>query len=159
MRYFLKKAHVFCLALILLAMPTHALTAESTFRLNAQERLMIQMVNSDRARYGRSALTPDIQLCALARKKSADMVNNRYFAHQSPTLGSASDLLRARGVSFLSVGENIARYRSLEHAQAALLSSEGHRRNLLSRTYTHLGVGVALDSKGFVYVTQLFVRR
>ena len=159
MRYFSKKIQALCLVLGLLMIPAHALTAESAFRLSAQERLMIQMVNSDRARYGRSALTPDIQLCALAREKSADMVNNRYFAHHSPTLGSASDLLRARGVSFLSVGENIARYRSLEHAQAALLSSEGHRRNLLSRTYTHLGVGVALDSKGFVYVTQLFVRR
>ncbi len=159
MRYFSKKIRLFCLTLALLMAFAPSALAASGFRLNAQEQAMIEMVNSDRARYGRSALTLDLELCALAREKSSDMLNNNYFAHESPTLGSASDLLTANGVSFRSVGENIARYRSIEHAQAALLSSDGHRRNLLSRSYTHFGVGVALDENGFVYVTQLFVRR
>ena len=108
MRYFSKKIRLFCLTLALLMAFAPSALAASGFRLNAQEQAMIEMVNSDRARYGRSALTLDLELCALAREKSSDMLNNNYFAHESPTLGSASDLLTANGVSFRSVGENIA---------------------------------------------------
>ena len=43
-------------------------------------------------------------------------------------------------------------------ALAALISSPGHRRNILSRGYTKVGVGVALDENGYVYLTQIFCR-
>ena len=39
-----------------------------------------------------------------------------------------------------------------------LISSPGHRRNILSRGYTKVGVGVALDENGYVYLTQIFCR-
>ena len=55
-------------------------------------------------------------------------------------------------------GENIAHHATVEKAQAALISSPGHRRNILSRGYTKVGVGVALDESGYVYLTQIFCR-
>ena len=81
-----------------------------------------------------------------------------YFAHTSPTYGSAADLLRQFGYSFTSVGENIAHHATVEKSQAAFMSSAGHRRNILGSQWSKVGIGVWRDSQGFVYVTQLFVR-
>ena len=72
--------------------------------------------------------------------------------------GSASQMLRTYGYSFVSVGENIARHATALKAHAAFLSSEGHRRNMMSASWTKVGIGVALDADGNAYVTQLFVR-
>ena len=45
----------------------------------------------------------------------------------------------------------------LEKAQAAFLSSPGHRRNVLSSRYTRFGVGIAADGSS-IYLTQIFCR-
>lgn len=100
----------------------------------------------------------DSELSRLARLKSCDMNQNHYFAHTSPTLGSAADMLRANGYSFTSVGENIAHHATIAKAQAAFMSSAGHRTNILGSQWQKVGIGVCFDSNGYVYVTQLFVR-
>lgn len=107
---------------------------------------------------GRSALVLDPALCEIARLKSKDMKENRYFAHTSPTYGSASQMLKTFGYSFTSVGENIAHHATVEKSQAAFMSSDGHRRNILGSQWSKVGIGVWTDDQGFVYVTQLFVR-
>lgn len=90
--------------------------------------------------------------------KSLDMKVNNYFAHTSPTYGSAAQMLRTYGYSFASVGENIAHHATVEKSQAAFMSSTGHRTNILGTQWTKVGIGVCYDNQGFVYVTQLFVR-
>lgn len=115
-------------------------------------------MNQDRQRNGLPALALDPELSRLARLKSEDMRDNRYFAHTSPTYGSAADMLRRFGYSFNSVGENIAHHATVEKSQAAFMSSTGHRRNILGSQWSKCGIGVAYDANGFVYVTQLFVR-
>lgn len=116
------------------------------------------MLNADRAANGLPTLVLDSELSRLARLKSCDMNANNYFAHISPTYGSASDLLKANGYSFTSVGENIAHHATVEKAEAAFMSSTGHRTNILGSQWTKVGIGVCVDDQGFVYVTQLFVR-
>lgn len=112
----------------------------------------------DRAANGLSALKLDPALCELARLKSRDMHEKNYFAHTSPTYGSAANMLRTFGYSFTSVAENIAHHATVEKSQAAFMSSAGHRRNVLGTQWSKVGIGVWYDSQGFVYVTQLFVR-
>ncbi len=119
---------------------------------------MFTLLNQDRSNNGKGSLTLDPALCDLARMKSCDMKANNYFAHTSPTLGSAAEMLRANGYSFTSVGENIAHHSTVEKAQAAFMSSTGHRTNILGSQWTKVGIGVCYDAQGFVYVTQLFVR-
>ena len=68
-------------------------------------------------------------------------------------------MLTSFGVNYLSAGENIARSRSVYHSNAAFLSSEGHRRNMLSSTFTHVGIGIVTNAYGHVTVTEIFVRR
>ncbi|MDD3335774.1 MAG: CAP domain-containing protein [Eubacteriales bacterium] len=130
----------------------------TTGSVTAQEENAFLLLNADRAANGRSALTLDPALCTLVRLKSSDMNANHYFSHTSPTYGSAADMLRSHGYSFTSVGENIAHHATVDKAQAAFMSSTGHRTNILGAQWTKVGIGVAYDSQGFVYVTQLFVR-
>ena len=130
----------------------------TTGSITAQEENAFLLLNQDRAANGLSALTLDPSLCALARLKSQDMNANHYFAHTSPTLGSAAEMLRSHGYAFTSVGENIAHHATVAKAQAAFMSSTGHRTNILGSQWTKVGIGVCSDSQGYVYVTQLFVR-
>jgi len=144
-------------ALILaIQFPVNANAASS---VTQTEQTLYRLLNEDRARHGLPALILDKELSRIARIKSQDMVDNRYFAHQSPTYGNVRSMLSSFGVSFRSAGENIARSRSVYHSNAAFLSSEGHRRNMLSSSYTHVGIGVVVNAYGFVTVTEIFVRR
>lgn len=130
----------------------------TTGAVAVQEENAFLLLNQDRIRNGLPALTLDPALSELARKKSRDMHENNYFAHTSPTYGSAAQMLRTFGYSFTSVAENIAHHATVEKSQAAFMSSAGHRRNILGSQWTKVGIGVWKDSQGFVYVTQLFVR-
>lgn len=125
---------------------------------SAQEIQAGNLLNSDRARYALSPLVIDPELSRIARMKSADMRDNHYFAHTSPTYGDVRQMLAKFGYSYAAAGENIAHHRDVEKAQAALISSPGHRRNMLSRAYTKAGIGIALDENGYVYLTQIFCR-
>lgn len=130
----------------------------TTPSITAQEENAFILLNQDRNANGLSALTLDPVLCEIARAKSRDMNNKNYFSHTSPTYGSPSEMLKHFGYSFTSVGENIAHHATVERAQAAFMSSSGHRRNILGSQWSKVGIGVWTDSQGFVYVTQLFVR-
>lgn len=130
----------------------------TTHSVSAQEQKMLNLVNQDRKNHGLPPLTLDPALSRLARIKSCDMRDNHYFAHQSPTYGNVRQMLRAFGYDFRGAGENIAHHATLEKAQAAFMSSEGHRRNILSGAWTKIGVGVCEDAHGALLVTQIFAR-
>ena len=126
--------------------------------LPAQEQEAGNLLNNDRGRYNLPALAIDPELSRIARIKAEDMRDQGYFAHESPTYGSVSNMLRHFGYSFNAAGENIAHHATVEKSQAAFMSSDGHRRNILSSSWTRAGLGVAYDRSGFVYVVQLFAR-
>ena len=130
----------------------------TTASVTVQEQIAGNLLNLDRSNYNLAELTIDPALSRIARLKSEDMRDNRYFAHVSPTYGDVRDMLSKLGYAYTAAGENIAHHSTVEKAQAALISSPGHRRNILSRGYTKVGVGVALDESGYVYLTQIFCR-
>lgn len=158
--------HFIACALILCAMLTMTVSGNAaaveahytTGFLSAQEREAGNLLNSDRSRYNLPPLTIDPALCRIARIKSQDMLTNGYFSHTSPTYGDVRDMLTHFGYAYSAAGENIARHATLEKAQAAFLSSPGHRRNIMSRAYDKVGLGIALTAEGYVYVTQIFAR-
>ncbi|MGN0779917.1 MAG: CAP domain-containing protein [Aristaeellaceae bacterium] len=130
----------------------------NTNHVSVQEQIALNLLNEDRTANGLPALDADPILSELARIKANDMRDSRYFAHESPTYGNASAMLKTFGYSFNAVGENIAHHANVTKAQAAFMSSPGHRRNILSQSWEKVGVGVSTDAQGYVYVTQLFVR-
>lgn len=123
-----------------------------------QEQSAWNLLNADRISNGLAALPLDAELSRIARIKCQDMRDQGYFAHQSPTYGTATQMLQAFGYAFTAAGENIAHHATVEKSQAAFMSSQNHRRNILSIAWTRVGIGVCYDAQGYVYVTQLFAR-
>ncbi len=125
--------------------------------VNSMEKQVASLTNSERKAAGLGSLTLDSQLSKLARMKAEDMAKNGYFSHTSPTYGSAFDMMKQYGVSYRTAGENIAKgQKTAESVMNGWMNSSGHRANILSSTYTHIGVGYAKDSKGNTYWVQVF---
>ncbi len=119
---------------------------------------MLELVNQERAAAGVPPLSLQPQLAEVARIKSADMVAQNYFSHQSPTYGSPFDMMRYFGISYRLAGENIALAPNVDMAHSALMNSSGHRKNILNPDYTYIGIGMAEGSRG-QYFTQMFIRQ
>ncbi len=119
---------------------------------------MLNLLNLDRKNHGLAPLVLDAELSRIARIKSQDMKDERYFAHESPTYGNARQMLQHFGYSFRGASENIAHHANVDKAQAAFMSSAGHRRNILGQHWEKVGIGIVYDDQGFIYATQLFAR-
>nr|WP_317331448.1 CAP domain-containing protein [uncultured Romboutsia sp.] len=125
---------------------------------SSYQRQVLDLVNEERTKRGISALTLDSSLSSVATKKSQDMVNKNYFDHTSPTYGSPFDMMKQFRVSYRTAGENIAKgQKTPQDIVTAWMNSEGHRKNILNPNFTNLGVGIAKDSKGTTYWTQMFI--
>ena len=127
--------------------------------LTTQEQQMLNLVNQERARRGIPALKADLQLTRAARIKSQDMISKRYFSHNSPTYGSPFQMLQRFGISYRTAGENIAGNSTVSGGHTALMNSTGHRANILSRSFTHVGIGIVDGGQYGKMFTQLFVGR
>ena len=121
----------------------------------AYEQEVVRLVNAERASHGLPALSIRADLCQYARVKSQDMHDSGYFSHTSPNYGSPFDMMKSFGITYSHAGENIAMgYSTPEAVVSAWMNSEGHRANILSASYTELGVGYVADGG---YWTQWFV--
>ena len=128
-------------------------TTDST--VSGYEKEVIRLVNEIRVQNGLKELTYNWELSRVARYKSQDMKDNRYFAHTSPVYGTPGQMVKSFGISYKSVGENIARgYRTPQAVVDGWMNSSGHRANILNAKYTSIGVGYVADGH---YWTQLFI--
>lgn len=127
-----------------------------TAGLTRLEQEMLELLNRERTTAGLAPLHVDMRLVDLARKKSRDMIDRNYFSHQSPTYGSPFDMMRAAGIEYKYAGENIAGAPTVEKAHAALMNSEGHRRNIMNRNFTRVGIGIVEGGPYGLMVTQMF---
>ena len=119
------------------------------------ENEVIRLVNEQRAQHGLAALSANWELSRVARYKSQDMVDNRYFSHTSPTYGSPFQMMKAFGISYRTAGENIAHgQRTPQAVVTAWMNSSGHRANILNASYKQIGVGYVTNGH---YWTQMFI--
>lgn len=130
-------------------------TADSS--VTAYEQEVIRLVNEIRAENGLKTLTYDWELSRVARYKSQDMKDNKYFSHTSPVYGTPFQMIKSFGISYRSAGENIARgYATPQAVVNGWMNSSGHRANILNANYTHIGVGYV---SGGNYWTQMFIAK
>lgn len=131
-------------------------TATSSSNVNYEKRVA-QLVNIEREKNGLQPLAFDSSISNVARSKSKDMADNNYFAHQSPTYGSAGDMLRNFGINYSAWGENIASGQDTpEEVVNAWMNSEGHKANILSTNFGKIGIGYVTNAGGKAYWTQMF---
>ena len=125
--------------------------------ITAYEQEVIRLVNEIRAQNGLKTLTYDWELSRVARIKSQDMKDNRYFSHNSPVYGTPFEMIKNFGISYRNAGENIARgYATPQAVVNAWMNSSGHRANILNANFNHIGVGYVAGGN---YWTQMFIRK
>ncbi len=119
------------------------------------EKQVVEIVNRNRTANGLQPLKLNTELSKIAKLKSQDMKDKKYFSHTSPTYGSPFEMMKQFGISYRTAGENIAMgQRTPEAVMTAWMNSDGHRANILNPTYTQIGVGYVADGN---YWTQMFI--
>lgn len=148
------------------------------YDLATLQQRVLDEVNHTRRLLGRSPLSADSALVALARAHSEDMFARGFFAHRNPDGRRAGDRARAASYAFHTFGENLFRghlYDTVNYVTrgdettttylwyspdelAALIvamwmESPGHRDNVLSPEFDAGGVGIAVGSDAAVMIT------
>jgi uncharacterized protein YkwD len=141
--------------------------APSTANLAEIEAATLCLMNGERTDRGFAALRSNELLREASVDHSQDMVDNEYFAHETPS--GVDVVARLRLVGYVTdtvqwwVGENLAWGSGARATPRAIvqawLDSPGHRANLLSPLYQEVGAGVVYGTpsrgagKGATYTT------
>jgi uncharacterized protein YkwD len=131
----------------------------------------LALINSARATAGLAALTITSGLETSSSQHNLLMAGGCGLSHQCPGEAAIGDRETAAGVSWTACGENIgeggpvaATDSGIAQLAVGLTQSmldekppdDGHRLNILSSTYTRIGIAVYRDSSGTVWLTQDF---
>jgi hypothetical protein len=114
------------------------------------ESAFAQDTNALRASSGLSAYRVCADLNAVARNWAAHLAAQDSLEHNPGLAGQVS--------GWSAIGENIGAGPSEPGVQQALVASPGHRANLLSTSYTEIGIGTAVSPSGVLYVDEVFRR-
>jgi uncharacterized protein YkwD len=132
---------------------------------------VLALINQARARAGRPALVLSAALDRSAAAHNQAMAGGCGLSHQcagEPAIGARET---AAGVRWTSAGENIGEGGPEPDTTVAIAQTavgltqdmlnekppdDGHRRNILSSTFRHIGIAVHEDSAGTVWMTQDF---
>jgi uncharacterized protein YkwD/uncharacterized membrane protein required for colicin V production len=106
------------------------------------ERQLFELVNAERGARGLALLAWDEALVGVGRAHAEEMFRLKYFGHISPVTGTPFERIRAAGISFTRVGENLAYAQSVTIAHRGLMESQGHRENILRPDFARGAVGV-----------------
>lgn len=146
-------------------LPTRAASADVTFN-----QRMLELVNRERAANGLQAVTFDPSLAAVAEDqpytgcgftvygRAMDMGLRNYFSHTilgCGLLSGVTSILNALGINFSGSAENVAWMNgttdpitAADNLHGQLMSSSGHRANILNPLFTRVGVGSWHTSPG-----------
>ncbi len=117
-------------------------------------------INRVRARHGAGPVRMESRLVEAALRHSLMMARKGKMAHQFGPGTRFRDRIKNAGIRG-SAAENIsAGYSSIESVVDGWLRSPGHRRNLLNRRLTHIGMAAAVNpaSKYRTYWTLILAR-
>jgi uncharacterized protein YkwD len=132
---------------------------------------LLAQINQLRADNGLPPYSLLSGLNASAHKHNLVMVSGCGMSHQCPGEASLGARISAQGVQWSSCGENIGWSGPHPNTTAELIAAakglttamynetppnDGHRKNLLSSSFHHVGIDVIRDSSGKVWLTQDF---
>lgn len=126
--------------------------------LTEEEQETLDFINAYRKENGLKELKPFSKLQTIAEKKGKDIVQNGYFSHISPTLGTPFEMLAQNEVDYGIAGENLAGNTTPKKAVEAWIHSKSHRENILEEKFEYTGICVVeSEVYGKVFV-QLFIQ-
>lgn len=117
------------------------------------EAQLVDLIQVRRKEQGLSLLTVDKKLVDVARAHSDDMVSKNYFDYNSPDGTTPFGRIMARGKTFLTASEIIAKQRGdVVNVYQEWMRTAARHNGLMDSTMQEVGVGVASKSKT-LYVT------
>ena len=132
---------------------------------------VLALINRARAQAGLPAYTISSGLVTSATKHNQTMAGGCGLSHQCPGEPALGDRETAAGVQWSSAGENIGDGGPVSNTNAAIAQmavgltqdmlnekppDDGHRQNILSSSFHHVGIAVYRDGSGTVWMTQDF---
>jgi len=132
------------------------------------------VINQARTRAGLPGYTLSAGLEVSAGEHTAVMAGGCGLSHRCPGEASFAERISRAGVSWTSCGENIGDHGPAPGSAAAIAQvavqltlqmlnerppDDGHRRNILSPSFRHIGIRVFRDARGWVWMTQDFSGR
>lgn len=115
---------------------------------------IVRLTNQERQNNGLSPLSENAALNTMAAARAQELIT--LFSHTRPNGGDLSSIFSEYGVSWWAIGENIAMgYPSPQAVVSGWMTSDGHRKNILSSSYSSIGVGV-YNYGGTLYYVQIF---
>ena len=132
---------------------------------------VLVLINQARAQAGLPALSMTAGLDQSSAAHNARMQDGCGLSHQCPGEPSLGARETAAGVNWTSAGENIGDGGPVSDTSGAIAQmavnltqdmlnekppDDGHRRNILSSSFHHIGITVTRDSSGTVWMTQDF---
>jgi uncharacterized protein YkwD len=156
-----------CVAVVALAACDTRITAPRTSSGTPATSLsnglqgIVDGTNAERARYGLPPLSSSATLNHAADLTSAQLVKTGVVAHDiaGATYPTPTDRFRAAGYVYTMWGENIGRGApgtTVTAMNAAWIASSDHHANMVSTSYTQIGVSIATAADGTVYMVQEF---
>jgi uncharacterized protein YkwD len=127
-------------------------------QVQSLEQAVFQKINQYRKSRNLPPLSLESRVTQQAKNHSQAMANRRVrFSHDG-----FEQRIKAISIPYRSVAENVAYNQGVsDPAQQAVdgwLKSNGHRKNI-EGNYDVTGIGVAKNSKGEYYFTQIFMKR
>ncbi len=140
---------------------------EAGIDADALARANFVHLNDERKRRGLAPLSWDDRAASVAQRHSKDMLEGGYVGHVSPRTGDVSARFERARIVGAVIRENVARGYGPKGVHDSLMSSPGHRVNLLAQDVTHVGVGVVIgpvdpdvaDAPRPLFVTQNFFKK
>ncbi len=120
---------------------------------------ILARINSLRQAHKLRPLAPDPALDKVAQTYSERMAREGFFAHVAPDGSDLRGRLSGAGPAYRSAGENLGLAPGPLSAHFGIEHSPGHRKNLLSPQFTHVGIGVAfktVEGQPQAIVTEVF---
>lgn len=114
---------------------------------------MIDAINHSRAQHGLPALREHVELNNKADSWARTMRNQCRIWHSRLSDGAP--------VGWQKLGENVGRGGTIQTIHVAYMNSDGHRRNILDGSFTHVGAGAVwgeCDGRRTVFTVQVFMR-
>src|SRR3989338_1482110 len=131
---------------------------------NLTQSGVVKLTNAARKKLANlTALKEDASLNAVAALRLQDMFDKNYFGHVSPQGMGPTDVAKDVGYEYLTFAENIAAgsFGTDQNLVNRWLKSTGHRKNILDRHFTHIGVAAdkkVVDGRETWIAVQIFAR-
>jgi uncharacterized protein YkwD len=143
-----------------------AAPASAVTRQQIAQSVLVQL-NKERKAHHLKALTMNAKLVSSAHKHNLTMARVHTLTHQAPSEPFFAKRILNAGFRYSYAGENIGENSDATTRGALKLESlmyqekpphDGHRRNILSKQFTRVGIDVVIDQHGVLWLTEDFAR-